>query len=133
MTYANILTIGIGLLVAFAGNSYLFELHNRYTKEVFLEGLTFSPEMMDLKNWLFGIIGGTIVGFHILMVMISENAFKKKESWAYRAMCFALLSWFMIDSSISMYYKAIHNIVLINLFALILIGLPLVMTRRHFH
>lgn len=73
-----------------------------------------------------------LVGYHILMIFISENAFKKKEPWAYKAMWVGLLSWFLIDSGISVYYGAIHNLVLINLVALILIGLPLIMTRKKF-
>lgn len=132
LTYANILTIGVGLLVAFAGNSFLFEIHNGYTQNVFFESNEFHPEVLNLKNWLFGIIGGTIVGFHILMVMISENAFQNKERWAYHTMWYAMLSWFIIDSGISWYYGAVHNIVIINLVALILIGIPLVMTRKAF-
>ena len=82
--------------------------------------------------WLFGIIGGTIVGFHVLMIMISENSFKRKEPWSFRAMVYGLLSWFVVDSSISIYYGAIHNVVLINVVALLLIGLPLAMTRKEF-
>jgi len=115
LTYVNILTIVVGLLVAFAGNSIFFELHNYYTQEVFFEAKTFHPEALALKNWLFGIIGGTIVGFHVLMVFISENAFKNKEPWAYNAMWLGLLSWFCIDSGISLYFGAIHNVLIINL------------------
>jgi hypothetical protein len=132
LTYANVMTIGVGILVAFAGNSLVFELHNACTKEVFFSGNEFGPGVLNLKNWLFGIIGGTIVGFHALMVMISENAFKKKEPWAYKSMWIGMLTWFCIDSGISIYYGAIHNVVLINLAALILICLPLVMTRNEF-
>ena len=132
LTYANMLTIIVGILVAFVGNSIFFELHNDYTKDVFFSSLELEPEVLKLKNWLFGIIGATIIGFHVLMVMISENAFKNKEIWAYKAMWFGLLSWFVVDSSISFYYGAIHNIILINLVALLLIGLPLIMTRKVF-
>lgn len=132
LTYANVLTIGVGVLVAFAGNSAVFEIHNNYTKEVFLNGNEYETNILEFKNWLFGIIGGTIVGFHILMVMISENAFKNKELWAYKAICYGMLSWFVIDSGISWYYKAIHNILLINLVALMLIGIPLIMTKKYF-
>ena len=126
------MAIGVGILVAFAGNSFVFEIHNEYTKEVFFNSNEFSPEVMKLKNWLFGIIGATIIGFHILMIMISENAFKKKEPWAFRALLFGLISWFCIDSGISIYYGAIHNVLLINIIALVLIGLPLIMTRNEF-
>ncbi len=132
LTYANVLTICVGILVAFAGNSIVFEIHNAYTKEVFFHGNEFTLEELHLKNWLFGIIGATIVGFHVLMVMISENAFRKKERWAYEAMWFGLLSWFFIDSGISIYYGALYNVMLINIAALLLIGVPLVMTRKSF-
>lgn len=132
LTYANVITIIVGLLVAFAGNSIFFKIHNAYSSEIFFNTENFSPEVLHFKNWLFGIIGGTIVGFHTLMVMISEYAFKKKEKWAYRAMWYGILSWFIIDSSISLFYGAIHNFVIINLVALVLIGLPLIMTREAF-
>ena len=133
LTYANVMTLIVGLLVAFAGNSIFFEIHNDYTKDVFFKGQEFQEDILRFKNWLFGIIGGTIVGFHSLMIMISEYAFKKKESWAYRALWLGLMSWFIIDSSISVYYGAIHNLVMINLIALILISLPLIMTRNEFN
>ena len=132
LTYANVITIIVGLLVAFAGNSIVFKIHNDYTKDIFFNTDEFPSAVLDLKNWLFGIIGGTIVGFHTLMVMISENSFKNKEPWSYRAMWFGLLSWFCIDSGISMYYGAIHNVIIINLVALVLVGLPLIMTRKEF-
>lgn len=132
LTYANVMPIIVGFLVAFAGNSIFFEMHNEFSAELFFESNEFSPEVLRFKNWLFGIIGGTIVGFHVLMVFISENSFKRKERWAYWAMCVGLLSWFLIDSSISYYYGAIHNILLINIVALFIIGLPLIMTRKEF-
>lgn len=132
LTFANVVAVGVGLMVAFAGNSLFFDIHNDYTKQVFFNTSEFNPEVLKMKNWLFGIIGGTIVGFHILMIMISENAFKKKERWGYQALWFGLLSWFCIDSSISIYYGALYNVVIINLVALISIALPLVMTRKAF-
>lgn len=132
LTYANVMTVMVGLLVAFAGNSFVFDLHNSYTLDVFFQGEELPDDVLRFKNWLFGIIGGTIVGFHLLMIMIAENAFKQKEKWAYNAMWLGLLSWFVIDSSISVYYGAIHNLIIINIVALVLIGIPLLMTRREF-
>ena len=132
LTWANVLTALVGVLVALAGNSMFFRLHNEYTIEVFFRNQEFTPEVLAFKNWLFGIIGGTIVGFHLLMIFISEHAYKRREPWSFWAMCTGLLSWFLIDSAISWYYGAIHNIVLINGVALILIGLPLLMTREVF-
>lgn len=132
LTWANVITIVVGLLVAFAGNSIFFEAHNARSAELFFDGADFDGKLLAFKNWLFGIIGGTIVGFHLLMVMISEFAFKQKQKWAYVAMWLGLLSWFVIDSSISIYYGAWHNLWIINLVALILIGTPLLATRKAF-
>lgn len=132
LTYAKVMTIGVGLLVAFAGNSIFFEVHNDFTKDVFFHGNEFDSYTLAFKNWLFGIIGGTIVGFHVLMVMISEYSYKKKETSACNAIWFGLISWFIIDIGRSLYYGAIHNVILINLAALVLIGIPLVMTRKYF-
>lgn len=129
---ANIMTIGVGLLAAFAGNSIFFEFYNTQTEAVFFDGQALSEQTLLLKNWLFGIIGGTIVGFHLLMIAIIKNSFVKREKWAYNALWMGLLSWFCIDSGISTYYKAYHNLYLINFVALFLIALPLVMTRSYF-
>ena len=132
LTYANVMTLFVGVLVAFAGNSILFDFHNVFTWDVFFDGKVPPENILNFKAWLFGIIGGSIVGFHSLMIAISENAFKKKEKWGYNALWIGLLSWFIIDSSISVYFGAIHNLVLINLVALIIIGIPLLATRKEF-
>jgi hypothetical protein len=121
LLWANIMTIGVGLVVAFAGNSLVLSPHNHATQELFFNGTPMDVNVLKFKNWLFGIIGGTIVGFHVLMVFIINHSFKNREVWAYRAMWWGLLSWFVIDSGISFYYKAYHNIYLINLVALVLI------------
>lgn len=132
LTWANVLVIGIGFLVAFAGNSIFFEIHNHETAKAFYNSEALDSETLLLKNWLFGIIGGTIVGFHLLMVFISENAFKNKEKWSYYALWAAMIFWFVIDSSLSIYYGASHNVILINLPGLIMVCIPLVFTRKTF-
>jgi len=133
LTWANVITLIVGILLAFFGNSFVFKLHNSYTQNVFFGGDVISGDMLQFKNWLFGIIGGTIAGFQLLIIFISENAFKNKERWAYQAILYALILWFVIDSSISIYTGALYNVIIINLVALFLIGLPLVMTRHAFY
>lgn len=133
LTWINVFALLAGVLIAFAGNSALLEMHNDQTKNVFLNGNDFTDQELKLKNWLFGIIGATIAGFHILMIFISENAFKKKEKWAYHALWAGLISWFIIDSSISVYYNAFHNLWLINIPVLVLISIPLLITRNVFY
>ena len=132
LLWANIMTVGVGIAVAFFGNSILFELHNEASREVYFGGEAFPEGALAMKNWLFGVIGGTIIGFHLLMIFIIRNAFAKREKWAYQALWVGMLSWFCVDSGVSAYWGALHNVWMINVVALVLIGLPLVMTAKAF-
>ncbi len=131
-TWGNVFAIGVGLITAFGGNSILLELHNEGTRQLITNGTPFSSELLKLKNFLFGIIGGTIVGFHIILIFISENSLKSKEAWAWKASVLGLISWFLIDSGCSLYYQAFHNLYLINIPAIIMLMIPLIMMRKDF-
>lgn len=89
-------------------------------------------EMLYLKNWLFGIIGATIAGFHLPVVLITHYAFAKKEKWARNAIASALALWFVADSTLSIYYGAYHNLYWINIPCISLLSLPLIMTWDDF-
>lgn len=128
----NIIFIIFGFLVAFAGDSLLFEMHNTQTKAIFFHGQELSTEAQQLKQFLFGIIGGTMAGFHLMMVYIALYPFKKKEKWAYNSLLYGLLIWFFIDSGLSIYHGAIHNVYLVNIVALLGIGIPLLFTWKDF-
>jgi len=128
----NLITIGIGLLIAFAGNSLLFEIHNEGTYHTFFDGNAPSEKMMAFKNWLFGIIGATIVGFHTLIVYIAKYPFARKEKWARNAIALAMTTWFILDSSLSFYYGADFNVYFINIPSFTLIMLPVLLTWRCF-
>lgn len=131
-TYANVLTVLVGFLLALFPDFFLIKMWNDGTREAFFNGAEFSPDVLALKNWLSGIIGATIISYALLMVFISENALKNKERWAYVSAWSALLVWFILDSAISWYYGAIHNIVMINLVSLVMTALPLIMMRAAF-
>jgi len=132
LTWANVMVLVIGLMLAVAPSSIFLKMHNDCTADVFFNQTTIPADAEQMRTFLFGIIGGTIFGFQVLMIFISENAFKKKERWAYFAMLFGYLSWFLIDSSLSIMHGALYNVLLINIPAMILIGLPLIFTARYF-
>ncbi len=132
LTYANVMALGVGFLAAFASNSFIFDLYNNHTEAVFFNGEPFSPEVIKFKTWIFAVLGATIIGFHVLMIFISEYAFKKREKWSYYALWTGLMSWFLIDTTISAAYGAFYNILMINVMALILIAVPLLATWKVF-
>jgi hypothetical protein len=130
--WANVGTVGVGLMAAFWSNNPLLRPWNAGTEATFFGSSALPADEMAMRNWLMGIVGGTIVGFHLLMALIAWFPFLKREKWAWYACWAGLLSWFCIDSGVSAFYGAWHNIYLINAVALVAIGLPLIFTWRAF-
>lgn len=124
----NLITIFIGLLIAFAGNSFLFSIHNEGTYQNFFDGQAPSEKMLTFKNWLFGIIGATIVGFHTLIVYIAKYPFARREKWARNAIALAMTVWFFLDSALSLSFGADYNVYFINIPSYSLIMLPVFVT-----
>lgn len=131
--WANILTLAIGLLIAFAGNAFLFDFHNTGTEHAFNNGFALSGDTLALKNWLFGIIGATMAGFNILAVFILKFAFKERRIWAWNALFVGISVWFVIDSAVSFYYGADYNVYAVNIPALLSFYIPLGFSRKYFH
>ncbi|MEM6877097.1 MAG: hypothetical protein AAF544_00955 [Bacteroidota bacterium] len=132
LTYANALTLGIGLLAAFAIESLPFSWYNAGIEATFFDGNLLPAEVQNFKRWTFAVIGSTIAGFQLLIVLVSEYAFRYRQGWAWWAISSAFLLWFCLDSSLSIYYGAWFNVLIINLPALLLVAVPLVATKQVF-
>lgn len=132
LTYANVMALMVGLLAAFFIDSLVFDIYNENIQAQYNDGNPLPDHMNLMKKWLFGIIGGTIAGFQLLIIFISEHAFKKKEKWAWTAIMTAMLLWFVVDSGVSIACSAWFNVWFINLPSFILILIPLIATRKMF-
>lgn len=133
LVYINIMFSILGVVIVFFGESLLFHFWHLFSTDVFFGGDAAAYEAIKpFRQFLFGIIGGTIAGFHLLMVYIARIPFKAKEKWAFNALLYGTGLWFILDSSCSIYFGGFHNVWMINLFALVGIGLPLWMTRKAF-
>jgi hypothetical protein len=123
---------GVGIAVAIAGDSPPFAAWNAGIREVFSNGAPLSPESTDLKSFMLGPLGGTILGSYVLCGFIAAGPFARRERWAWTAITASLLSWFVLDSAVSIAHGAYFNVYLINLVTLFGQGLPLAMTAREF-
>lgn len=128
---ANILTAMVGLYIAVFPEGFLLRIYNLRLAEHFFQDGT-ANHSTELKNWLFGVLGGTILGFHILMIFIIVFPLKRMERWAYYALWIAMLAWFIVDTSSSLYHAAYFNVVIINLFALVVNVIPLLFLKPYF-
>lgn len=128
---ASILCVAMGLLIALAPSSFLFGFHTTAMAETFFQGTM--PEDADrLRTFLFAPLGGTIAGCFLLQTFIVWVPFYRREPWAWHAVLWAMLLWFVVDSGLSIHHGAFFNVWMVNIWALLLVGLPLAMTYKDF-
>jgi len=121
----------IGVYIALFPDGIALSPWNNEMARHFFDGD--APEdAAKLKSFLFGPLGGTILGFYFLQIYIIWNAFRQKKRWAWWAILAGTLSWFAIDNLQSIKHGAWFNVLLINFPAIVVVGLPLVMTWREF-
>lgn len=127
----SLLSVLAGFLIAFLPDSALFEIHTTAIKNQFFEG-RFPSGVNELRSFLFGPVGGTVAGYFILQTCIVWGPFYRRERWTWHAVFWALITWFIIDSGVSIIHDAWFNVWMINIWTLLLNGLPLVMTYKYF-
>lgn len=120
-----------GFVIALMPDSFLFAMHTSAIGEVFFND-SLPDEAEKLRQFLFGPIGGTVAGYFLLQTFVVYGPFKRKEPWAWKAIFWALMIWFITDSSVSIYHGAFFNVWMINIWTLILVGLPLMFTYSEF-
>lgn len=129
---ASILNLIIGLVIAFFPGSFLFEHHTADLTDTFFDGFM-SSNAERVRQFFFGIIGGTIAGYFFLQTMIVLFPFRKRERWAWHAIFWAILVWFITDSLLSIIHGAFFNVWMINIPALLVTIIPLLFTYNKFH
>lgn len=120
-----------GLIIAFLPDSLFLAFHTTAIELRFFEG-SLPEEANRLRKFLFGPLGGTITGYYLMQLFIVKGPFRRQEPWAWHAIFWPIVLWFLIDSSISVYHGAFFNVWMINIWSLFFTGLPLVMTRPVF-
>ena len=121
----------LGIMIALLADTVLFAPYTSAMETVFFDG-AMSESTNEMRTFLFAPLGATIAGYFLLQTMIVWGPFRRREPWAWHAVFWALLIWFVPDSLLSIYHGAFFNVWMVNLWTLFLVGLPLLMTRRAF-
>jgi hypothetical protein len=118
---------GIGLAVF--KNTLLSFLVNDLFCPTFWPNTITDEGTARFKNLILSLCGAMMTTWGILLFGIINNAFKKRELWAWNTVFLSTCAWFTIDEFFSVYYhvwlNAIGNVPL-----LIMLIVPLVMTRK---
>ncbi len=120
-----------GLCMVFFNGTFLFEYFNREINPAFWGTNTVDDATKLFQEWVYGVWGATIAGWGTVLIYIACYPFKRKERWSWNCLALALLVWFVLDTSLSIFYTVHFNAIL-NLILMVLAGLPIMLTRREF-
>lgn len=125
---ASLFFTAFGVVAAIAPHSGLFGIWISEIDRAFFAN-DISPEATAMRAFLMGPLGGTIAGSYLLQAFVVAVPFKAREPWAWHAILWSTLLWFVVDSGVSAVHGAYFNIYLINLMPLVIFGIPLFATR----
>ena len=121
-----------GLVLAFFNQSSLMNvLFNDHINPVFWQGEIAPENMAAFQAWIYGVLGATVSGWGIAMAFLAQVPFKAREKWAWNAFAASLTIWFVADTLLSAMHGVAFNVGF-NVALLLLLGLPLVFTKKHF-
>lgn len=119
----------VGLLTALWPFAVVFAPWTHAIATAFFGG-TWTPETQAYHRFAMAPLGATTTGYFVLQTAIAAIPFGRRERWAWHAMLWGLLTWFVLDSGLSLLYGAAFNVWMINLPTLAVFGVILYATHR---
>ncbi len=122
----------MGLFIALFNQSTLFNiLFNENITTSFFNNDNMPSNFVQFQSWIYGVLGATILGWGIVIFSITKNAFREKQRWAWNCITIGICAWYIVDTSISIYFKVIFNAVF-NTILFLAVLIPLVFTKKYF-
>jgi len=124
-----------GIIVSIFGISMVLNINsekfNSLIDPAFWGNETPNIQVRNFQQWVYGVLGATMAGWGILIAFIAAIPFKKKEKWSRNCIIAGILSWYILDTFISLKanveFNAIGNTVLV-----IIILMPIFFTFTKF-
>ena len=131
-----LLVVGIlisvfGVFIAFFGRTPAFDIFNNQINPIFWDSDAITIASQNFQGWMYAGWGSTIAGWGLMVIFIVHYAFINKARWAWNALAWGLVLWYLLDTGFSLYYSVIFN-AFFNTGILILFALPLVFTCKAF-
>ncbi|MFX1534474.1 MAG: hypothetical protein ACFFDI_09665 [Promethearchaeota archaeon] len=97
-----------------------------------ITGMTFSELTsghVKFYNLLSGIIGGTMIGWGIILMFLGYRLMKQPEDWIWTAITISLILWYAFDTLTSILAGSSLNVILNSIF--LIIALPPLIANRN--
>lgn len=121
-----------GLMLAFFGQSPLFNaVFNQPLAAIFWPNQGIPKSVLPFQAWMYGLLGAIVSSWGIFIAFLAHFPFKAREQWAWICLAVGITLWFIVDTSFSIYYRAIFNAIA-NTVWFLLLALPLLFTKPYF-
>ena len=127
----SIVVVVFGIFMALFNGTAAFNLFNDQINPVFWKNRQITKETDSFQRFVYGAWGATVAGWGVFMAFIARVPFVKKERWAWYCLFSGILLWYIVDTSISLYYGVVFN-ALFNTLLFVSGFLPLMFTYREF-
>jgi hypothetical protein len=128
----GIYVIVFGLMMAFFSQSRLMDIvFNDQINPTFWDSMGPSAAALEFQAFIYGVLGATMAGWGIFIAFIAHHPFKAKELWAWNCIATGMIVWFVVDTFVSIRFGVGFNVI-VNTIFLLLVLLPLILTRKHF-
>ncbi len=93
--------------------------------------VTVPEEVKGYLRFANGIIGAVMAGWMLTIILLARGPFMTRERYAWQAITWPLLGWYLIDTCFSVAHGVWGN-VLLNTATAVMFGIPLICSRRLF-
>lgn len=129
----SIVMVLMGLFIALLNRSTVFNfVFNEQINPAFFSNNDLSSSTQLFQNWIYGVLGATIIGWGIFILFIAKYPFKEQQTWSWNCLATGITVWFVIDTAISAYFNVLFNVIF-NAILLLLIIIPLLLTKKYFN
>jgi hypothetical protein len=90
-----------------------------------------NPELALFKGYVYGVLGGTMMGYGLLAFFVARFGFARGEKWAWIALLLSTLLWYALDTGGSLKSGVVLNAAGNTLFLALLL-VPLIVCARAF-
>ena len=88
-------------------------------------------EVLGYLRFANGIIGAVMAGWMLTILLLARGPFMTGERYAWQAIAWPLMGWYLIDTCFSVAHGVWGN-VLLNTATAVMFGIPLIGSRRLF-
>ena len=131
MIVLSVVSILQGILTAITASPDPFGIYSAQLNIFFWNASTPPENVEAFRRFIFALLGGTLAGYFVFTLFLILYPFKERQLWSHNAIATGILTWFTIDSAMTIYHGAYFNLYLVNFPTLVFWSLPLVFTRKY--